>query len=167
MCARIGTRRGTLECRRRAGSTPGHPATHLGKKRKITIFKIFRVFPVMSPPCAARERRSPLQPSKGRRARTQGHARDAQGHPRVPQVRRGHSQTLRGHIWEISFFYDFLTNLEIFWSKNGHFSLVNPMKMTPKVHFFTGRTRKKTFGNFFQSHRTPSLINIFLIGQKR
>ena len=122
---------------------PRTPCNTFGKKRKITIFKIFGVFPhffVISPPCAARERRSPLQPSKGRRARTQGHARDAQGHPRVPQVRRGHSQTLRGHIWEISFFYDFLTNLEIFWSKNGHFSLVNPMKMTPKVHFFTGRT---------------------------
>ena len=143
MCARIGTRRGTLECPEVCWEHPGHPATHLGKIRKITIFKIFRFFShifVISPPCAARERRSPLQPSKGRRAHTQGHARDAQGHPRVPQVRRGHSQTLRGHIGEISFFYDFMPNLEIFWSKNYHFSSVNPMKMTPKLHFFTGRT---------------------------
>ena len=134
MCAsRIGSPRGTRECRWRA----------IRKNMTVHHFScFFRFLSCHHPvhPVQRGERRSPLQPSKGRRARTQGHARDAQGHPRVPQVRRGHSQTLRGHIWEISFFYDFLTNLEIFWSKNGHFSLVNPMKMTPKVHFFTGRT---------------------------
>ena len=134
------------EARWSAGGVLGAPPDTLQhiwekneKSRFSRFFGFFHIF-VISPPCAARERWSPLQPSKGRRARTQGHARDAQGHPRVPQVRRGHSQTLRGHIWEILFFHDFLTNLEIFWSKNGHFSSVNPMKMTPKVHFFMGRT---------------------------
>ena len=143
------------EARWSAGGVLGAPPDtlqHIWKKeRKIMIFNknsVFFIFLRYHRPVQRGERRSPLQPSKGRRARTQGHARDAQGHPRVPQVRRGHSQTLRGHIWEILFFMIFLTNLVFFCPKMATFPCKS-YENDPKSALFHGSDLKKKVSETF------------------